>query len=265
MMHTRSPLPIILLLSLGSSSLWAATEPAQDKAQVAVPPQPSTDERIARIEQMLQNQSLLDMLSRIDALQQENRELRGELEEQTHTVNEMKQQQSDLYRDLDRRISDIERSGSVPAATAAASQQQANPVVDTPATPVERDAYQKAFDLLRELRYEQAIEGFRAFLKSYPAGRYAPSAQYWLAEAYYARREFPMAITEYQALRSRYPSSTKLPEALLKIGYCYSVLGKKEEAKGAFDELVKSYPQSPEAQQAEAGLQRLSGEAAPSR
>lgn len=264
MMHTRSPLPIVLLLSLGSSGLWAATEPAQDKVQVAVPPQPSADERIARIEQMLQNQSLLDMLSRIDALQQENRELRGELEEQSHTVNEMKQQQNDLYRDLDRRISDIERSGSAPAATAAASP-QANPVADTPATPAERDAYQKAFDMLRELRYEQAIDGFRAFLKSYPAGRYAPSAQYWLAEAYYARREFPMAITEYQALRSRYPSSTKTPEALLKIGYCYSVLGKKDEARGAFNELVKNYPQSPEAQQAEAGLQRLNGEAATSR
>lgn len=263
MMHMRSPMPIVLLLSLGSSSLWAATEPAQDKAQVAVLPQPSVDERIARIEQMLQNQSLLDMLSRIDALQQENRELRGELEEQSHAVNEMKQQQKDLYRDLDRRISDIERSASAPAATAAASP-QANPA-DAPATPAERDAYQKAFDLLRELRYEQAIDGFRAFLKSYPSGRYAPSAQYWLAEAYYARREFPMAITEYQALRSRYPASTKIPEALLKIGYCYSVLGKKDEARGAFDELVKSYPQSPEAQQAEAGLQRLNGEAAKSR
>ena len=119
--------------------------------------------------------------------------------------------------------------------------------------------------MLRELRYEQAIEGFRTFLKSYPTGRYAPSAQYWLAEAYYARRDFPMAITEYQALRSRYPGSTKTPEALLKIVYCNSVLGKKDEARGAFEELLKSYPQSPEAQQAEAGLHRLSGEAAQSR
>ena len=263
-MMQRTSLSMALLLSLGSSGLWAAAAPVQENAQaVVVPPQPSAEERISHIEQMLQNQSLLDMLSRIDALQQENRELRGELEVQTHHLNELKQQQSDLYRDLDRRVSDIERTASRPVATATST--AANPSADTPPTAAERDAYQKAFDMLRELRYEQAIEGFRGFLKAYPTGRYAPSAQYWLAEAYYARRDFPTAITEYQTLRSRFPSSTKTPEALLKIGYCYSVLGKKDEATSAFEELVKSYPQSPEAQQAEAGLQRLSGEAAKSR
>lgn len=261
-MLPRSSLSLVLLLSLGSSTLLAAAAPAQDKAQT-VPPQPNTEERLTRIEQLLQSQSLLDMLARIDALQQENRELRGELEEQSHIVNELKQQQGDLYRDVDRRLSDIERSGNAPAV--AASSAPSNTVADTPATAEERDAYQKAFDMLRELRYDQAIDGFRAYLKSYPSGRYASSAQYWLAEAFYARRDFAKAIGEYQTLHSRFPTSTKTPEALLKIGYCYSVLGKKDEARGAFDELVKGYPQSPEAQQAEAGLQRLNGEAAPSR
>lgn len=260
-MSPHRSLSIVLLLSLGSSTLLAATS-AQDKPQ-PVPAQPGTEERLTRIEQLLQSQSLLDMLARIDALQQENRELRGELEEQSHVVNELKQQQGDLYRDLDRRVSDIERSSTAPAASASTA--SSNTVADTPATPGERDAYQKAFDMLRELRYDQAIDGFRAYLKSYPNGRYASSAQYWLAEAFYARRDFAKAITEYQALHSRFPTSTKTPEALLKIGYCYSVLGKKEEARGAFDELVKGYPQSPEAQQAEAGLQRLNGEAASSR
>lgn len=264
-MVPRRSLPIVLLLTVGSGSLWAAAQAPSEKPQAATeaPQQPSADERLTRLEQMLQNQSLLDMLVRIDALQQENRELRGTLEEQTHLVNELKQQQQELYRDLDRRLSDMERTSTTPAAVA--TSQPAPAAAETPPTPAERDAYQQAFDLLRELRYEQAVDGFRAFLKSYPASRYAPSAQYWLAEAYYARRDFPKAISEYQALRSHYPASTKTPEALLKIGYCYSVLGKKEEARGAFDELVKGYPQSPEAQQAEAGLARLNGEAAAGR
>lgn len=262
MMHPRLSLPMALLLSLGSGSLWAASPPAQGQPPSDVPAQPSVDERFARIEQILQNQSLLDMLARIDALQQENRELRGELEEQTHLVNELKQQQNDLYRDLDRRLSDMERGAATPAAPAS---QTAAPAVDAPVTAAEREAYQQAFDLLRELRYEQAVDGFRAYLKSYPAGRYAASAQYWLAESFYARRDFANAITEYLALHSRFPTSTKTPEALLKIGYSYSVLNKKEESRKAFEELVRLYPQSPEAQQAEAGLQRLSGEAATGR
>ncbi len=260
-MPQRISLPIALVLAMGSGGLEAATAPAPDKTQV-VPAQPTLDERVSNLEQTMKSQSLLDMLSRIDALQEENRELRGELEEQRHLIDEMKQQQGDLYRDLDRRISDVERLGTSSQGAPASQTGNSAPAAElAQPTPAERDAYQQAFEQLRGLHYDQAIDGFRAFLKSYPNGRYAASAQYWLAEAYYARRDFPNAITEYQTLRSRFPSNTKSPEALLKIGYCYSVLGKKDEARTAFEELMKSYPQSPEAQQAESGLQRLSGEA----
>lgn len=263
-MLRRSSVSIALMLVLGSSTLLAASS-EEEKQRATAKSLASLDERVARLEQTLQSQSLLEMLSRLDALQEENRQLRGELEEQTHLVNELKQQQGDLYRDIDRRISEIERLGSAaPAASSVAPQPNVRTASLPAPTPAERDAYQKAFDLLRELRYEQAIDAFRAFLKKYPDGRYASSAQYWLAESYYARRDFSKAVSEYQTLRSRYPDNTKSPEALLKIGYCYSVLKKKDEARSAFEELVKLYPQSPEAQQAEAGLQKLNGEAAKS-
>jgi len=264
-MSQRTSLPIALLLALGSGSLWAATAPAPEKIQPAIPAPPTLDERVSNLEQTMKSQSLLDMLSRIDQLQQENRDLQGQLEEQRHLIDEMKQQQSDLYRDIDRRLSDLERLGTSPQSASTQPGNGAATAELAPPTQAERDAYQQAFEQLRGLRYEQAIDGFRAFLKSYPDGRYAPSAQYWLAEAYYARHDYPNAITEYQTLRSRFPSNTKTPEALLKIGYCYSVLGKKDEARAAFAELMKSYPQSPEAQQADTGLQRLSGEAAEGR
>lgn len=262
MMVRHSTLSAALLLA-GSGGLW----PLLAAAAVEQVPPPATaqlEARIARIEQTMQSQSLLDMLARIEALTEENRLLRGELEEQSHLLNELKQQQGDLYRDLDRRLSDMERIG-----TATPSQGTAAGVAQAPAEPApsaaERDAYQQAFDLLRELRYEQAIDGFRAFLKRYPTGRYAASAQYWIGEAFYARRDFARAIAEYQLLLQSYPASTKAPEALLKIGYSYSVLNKKEEARHTFEALVKRYPQSPEAQQAEAGLSKLNGEAASGR
>ncbi|HEY0635196.1 MAG TPA: tol-pal system protein YbgF [Gammaproteobacteria bacterium] len=256
MMARRSSL-LLTLLTAGCGALWTLSATAQEKA---VPATAQLEERIVRLEQTLRSQSLLDMLERIEALQEENRQLRGELEEQSHLLNELKQQQGDLYSDLDRRLSDIERLGS-----AAPTQGAAPAAVEPPPSPAEREAYQQAFDLLRELRYEQAIDGFRAFLKRYPAGRYASSAQYWLGEAYYARREFAKAITEYQTLLQRFPASTKAPEALLKIGYSYSVLNKKDEARHTFEELVRLYPQSPEAQQGEAGLRKLNGEAASGR
>lgn len=259
------PSSAALLLLLSGSGGWAVAA-EKPQAPALVPPPPTLDERVSRVEQVLQSQSLVEMLARIDALQQENNQLRGELEEQAHLVEELKQRLADVYRDLDRRVSQMERvaapaSGS--AATAPTAAATSTPPATAPAqAAAESAAYQKAFDLLRELRYEQASEAFTAFLKSYPNGRYAPMAQYWLAEAGYARRDFAGAVADYQTLVQRFPDSPKVAESLLKSGYAQLELGKKAEAQQAFAALVERFPQSPEAQQAQASLKRLSEEAA---
>ncbi len=85
----------------------------------------------------------------------------------------------------------------------------------------ERDAYQKAFDMLRELRYAQATEAFRNFLKQYPNGRYAQIAEYWLGEAGYAQRDFKQAIADYNTLLNNHPDTPKRAEVMLKIGYSH--------------------------------------------
>lgn len=247
------------LLLAGGSTAWAAEPPlvSPPPTQALVQPQPTLEERLGQLEQQVRNQPLLELLARLDALQQENQQLRGELEEQGHLLKELKQQFADSYRDLDRRMLQLERTGAT-APAAANGEGSAETATDN----AERDGYQAAFDMLRELRYDQAAEAFAAFLKSHPNGRYAAMAQYWLAEAHYARRDFPRAIAEYQALASRFPDSAKLPEALLKSGYSQLELNKKGEAQQAFEEVVKRFPQSAEAQQAQSSLKSLAESAA---
>lgn len=247
----------IVLMSVSAGSVMAET----------------MEQRVARLEQVLESQSLVEMLARIDRLQQEVQQLRGELEEQSHTVEQLKQRQRELYLDIDRRLSQMEREGAAVASTvqdtaeqqaviAAGSSQAAASTGDEtrPATAdlnKEREAYQKAFNLLRELRYDQATSAFSSFLKTYPNGRYAHIAQYWLGEAKYAQRHFQQAIADYRKLISSYPNSPKLAEAMLKIGYSYNELGQKEEARKALSELVGKYPGTTEAGQAEMLLKKL--------
>ena len=69
----------------------------------------SLDSRLQRVERVM-DQSLLDQLQRIDALQRENRALRGEIESLTYELNNIKKRNSDLYADTDRRITDLEDS-----------------------------------------------------------------------------------------------------------------------------------------------------------
>lgn len=250
------------------------------------------EERVARLERQVESQALVDMALRLDRLEQEVQQLRGQTEEQTHAVSELRQRQRDLYLDIDRRLSRLEREGgatapqamvpppaaapapapSLPAPAAAAP----SPVVAAPVTapvsgPVtaavsaanadkERAAYQQAFDQLRELRYEQAITAFRAFLKDYPDGRYGHIAQYWIGEANYAQRNFKQAVADYRVLLQRYPKSPKLAEAMLKIGYSQYELGDKAEARTILTELARTYPNTTEAGQANAFLQKMRGE-----
>lgn len=271
-----------VLLRPGASETTAASRSDGTNAPAGIASSTqgmSTEERIARLERILESQGLVDMLLRLDSLQNEVQALRGEIELQAHQLEEIKQRQRDLYVDIDRRLLNLERHGvaagggatpvPVPAAqagqsggavtgTAPASGGAAAAGTQKPAdSEAEQQAYQKAFDQLRDLRYEQAVTAFRDFIGKYPTGRYAHIAQYWVGEANYAQRKYELAIADYQTLIEKYPNSPKLAEAMLKIGYSQYELGKLKEAESTLNRLVKSYPGTTEAGQAQNLIQKI--------
>ncbi len=242
----------------------------------------STEERLQRLERILESQGLVDMLVKIENLQSELQILRGELELHTHQLDEIKQRQRDLYVDIDRRLLLLERNGPGPGAAggtssgsksattgsgvavtagaaAASSTKTTKPSAGTGKTDfaAEQKAYQKAFDLLRELRYEQAVTAFNGFIKQFPKGRYAHIAQYWIGEANYAQRNFKKAITDYQKLIDNYPNSPKLAEAMLKIGYSQYELKNFKQAEATLKQLTKNYPGTTEAGQAQNLIKKI--------
>ena len=62
----------------------------------------SLSERVARLEQQMQGQgsgqSTVELLNRLDALQAEVQDLRGQLEQQAYEIENLKKQQRDRYR-----------------------------------------------------------------------------------------------------------------------------------------------------------------------
>lgn len=279
------PLAMAGEIHLPSSSDSGSPQPSSSQSSAS--DNSSTDsyqslplkERVRRLERILDSQSLQDMLNRIDTLQNEVQSLRGDLQVQSHQLEELKQRQRDLYVDIDRRLTRLERNngtasvgstsgqvtGDVERTGAAAA--VSNGKTNAPPVPVnntatvdsagEQQAYQKAFDTLRNLRYAQAVKAFRAFLAKYPKGRYAHIAQYWIAEAEYAQRKFKQAIHDYQKLIDNYPDSPKLAEAMLKIGYSQYELNDSKDAITILKELIKSYPGTTEAGQAQNLLRKI--------
>jgi len=121
-------------------------------------------------------------------------------------------------------------------------------------------AYQAAFDLLRNSHYAEAAAAFKRFLVEYPDSSYADNAQYWLAETYYVNREFPAALQAFQAVADRYGQSRKLPDALLKVGYCDDQLHRPQEARRVLRDLVARFPGTPAARLAVQRLDKMKTE-----
>ena len=113
-MRAESKLAIVLLVVAWAVVFGAAAqEPAATDAVL--------QERLERIEDALSNQGLLQMLQQLENLELELSRLRGEVEVQNHTLEQLKKRQRDMYADMDRRLQRFETpsaSDTLPGADA---------------------------------------------------------------------------------------------------------------------------------------------------
>ena len=107
-----------------------------------------------------------------------------------------------------------------------------------------REEYQLAFELLKDENYETARVSFIKFIRLHPDSDFIDDAKYWLGETYYAQRLFTQALKEFEEVLTEFPNSGKIPEALLKKGFCYFELDKVEKSKQLLKSVVSQYPDS---------------------
>lgn len=234
----------------------------------------SLEQRLERLERRVDK--VTELTLQVDALRRENRELRGRIEVQEHTIQGLERKQRDLYLDIDQRIGQLQGAAGTPPTTPGGQAAVPAPPVGqapgvaasgggaTAANPAREAAeYQAAYDLLRpeQRRYPEAIEAFRAFLAKYPNSKFADNAQYWLAEASYVTQDNATALVEFQKLVAQFPDSPKVPGALLKIGYIEHAAGQIDAARETLGRVAKDYANTPEADMAQQRLQRIAREA----
>ena len=218
------------------------------------------DRRLTAIERILANGSLVDLTVQVDELQRRSAELQGRIETLEHQSTESASRQRDLYVDLDERIQNLERSRSA-ANTASVLDGGALAPGELPLPGgSDLDNYQAAFELLKEQRYEPAAMAFRQFLVSFPDSQRADNAQYWLAESYYVSGKFGDALGQFRAVVDKYPRSRKVPDALLKMGYCNYELKKWEDARAALRRVQSEFADTTAARLAEQRLARMQEE-----
>lgn len=236
--------------------------------------------------------SNVDLVNKIQGLQQDIQELRGQLEVQAHEMKLLQDQQLTFYKDLDARLrgapikptkneptadlsigespttpNDLTSKQPTPAATSAP---QASTTVVPPIQPVaasrantnpadEQISYLAAYELVKNKRYDEALIAMQTFATKYPQGGYTANAQYWLGELFLVKKNYNDAISHFDMVLQQFPSSSKYSASLLKMGYALADSGRVGEAKERLQEVMKKYPDTNTAELAHLKLETLGG------
>jgi tol-pal system protein YbgF len=112
-------------------------------------------------------------------------------------------------------------------------------------------------DYIKE-NFDLAIEGFRQFIRSFPASELADNSLYWIGECYYAKKKYPDAINTFNELLNKYKDGDKAPAAILKKGYALLEMGRQSEGIAILKELISHFPLSEESSLAQQKIKEYS-------
>ncbi len=249
-----------LLIIAGGALLSSgcASNPATDPLQVRLN---DIDSRLGNVERVVSNQSLVELSRRLDALEAQLREQRGNVEVLQNNSDSANKSERMLYTDLDKRISALEGGAHVgPGGAAATGAAAVGGAAAGGAAVDDQAAYNAAFDKLKAGNYSEAVLAFQAFMNRYPSSDLLDNAQYWIGEAYYVTRDYEHAARAFGTVGERWPTSRKAPDALLKLGYTQIEQKHLTEARATLAQVVERYPGSDAARLAQERLQKLPSE-----
>ena len=133
--------------------------------------------------------------------------------------------------------------------------------LQTPSLPgnTAKEKYDHAFGLLSQANYPAAEQALQAFLQQHPSDPLAGNAKYWLGETFYVRQLYKQAAVAFAEGFQQYPTSSKAPDNLLKLGKSLAALDQVADACGTYAELLNRFPTAPATilQQAKSERQRL--------
>lgn len=279
---------LVTALSVISIASWADPAPVADLSRagggaIQTPKYASTADRIAALERIVEARAnaQVAMQQQVSALLDEVSELRGVTEMHSYKLEEILQQQRNIYQEIDRRLGTGATSGSTtatptesattttteqapignPAAVMNGGAPQTAEIADTAETASgssESEAYESAVNLvLKDRAYDAAIPAFENFVRSYPDSSYAPNSYYWLGQLFFTKNELLKAKAQFERVVAQYPQSAKAADSLSKLGQLAEKEGDTAAAKQFYQLLVSKYPQSKPAKAAKAKLESL--------
>ncbi len=196
---------------------------------------------------------IADLVVQVQELQDEVRQLRGQIEEQNREIENLKRRQRDQYLDLDQRISDLRNSqpvapsGAGAAAAAGVAQQAPQPgPAQQPAVSPGEDAP----EVRAPMESQSEMVGIGQPEVESQAAAASPEAEKAAYDkAFQALKElrYADAAEEFQSFLDSYPDSEYADNAQYWLGESYYVTRNYDIALTSFQELLDRFPDSPKA------------------
>ena len=113
-----------------------------------------------------------------------------------------------------------------------------------------------------EKRYARAIDNFSKLRTDFPFSPEITQVELKIADAYYLNQQYPEAINAFKEYQSMHPTNENIPFVLLRLGQAHFDQFSNTErdqknteiAKGYFENVISSYPKSPQAAEAKEKL-----------
>jgi tol-pal system protein YbgF len=136
-------------------------------------------------------------------------------------------------------VEDQPQTAETPAAPAESTESAAEPLPTD-----EKQLYQNAYAALKSAQYDKAIQLLKKLADGYPGGEYADNAYYWLGETYKIKKDGEAAHAAFDYLLANYPTSPKVPDAMLKLGFLEYEQNNPDRARELFNAIIAKFPGS---------------------
>jgi tol-pal system protein YbgF len=117
-------------------------------------------------------------------------------------------------------------------------------VATAPPSQSPKDEFDLAYGYILRKDYALAEETFRNFLNKHPNDRMTGDATFWLGESLYQRQRFRDAAEAFLNVSTKFETSAKAPDALLRLGQSLAAIGEKEAACASLGEVQRKFPRA---------------------
>ncbi|NCW10097.1 MAG: hypothetical protein EBW40_10205 [Gammaproteobacteria bacterium] len=201
-----------------------------------------------------------ELLLQIEQLRQETQALRGLMEELSYQLGQMSSDQKTRYLDLDQRLGELvriqkEAISSTPRPTPATADSTTEGVGEagTQASVSndisDQDAYNSAFQLIRERKFEESLIAMESFIRAYPDSELVLDARFWRGQVFDVLGRDEEAIEAFKSLTLVAPDYRRILQVKVKLG---KLLIKNQDVMNGRKILQEVITQAPES--VEAGL-----------